>query len=67
MRTTHSERSVSASLKAGALGVGHHLRNAVMVAKVDEQHAAIVADAVAPAGEPHGLPDVALAQRAAGV
>ena len=38
-----------------------------MVAQVDEQHPAMVADAMAPAGKPHGLPDVAFAQRAAGV
>ena len=38
-----------------------------MVAQIDEQHAAMVADAVAPAGKPHGLADVALAQRAAGM
>ncbi len=38
-----------------------------MVAQVDEQHAAMVADAMAPARQPHGLADVALAQRAAGV
>ena len=54
-------------LEGRAVGVGHHLREAVMVAQVDEQHAAMVADAVAPAGQPHGLADVALAQRAAGV
>ena len=38
-----------------------------MVAQVDEQHAAMVADAVAPAGEPHVAADVAVAQRAAGM
>ena len=38
-----------------------------MVAQIDEQHAAVVADAVAPAGQPHVLADVALAQRAAGM
>ena len=38
-----------------------------MVAQVDEQHAAVVADAMAPAGQPHLLADVALAKRAAGV
>jgi hypothetical protein len=36
-----------------------------MVAQVDEQHAAMVADAMAPAGKAGGLPDVALAERAA--
>jgi hypothetical protein len=38
-----------------------------MVAQVDEQHAAMVADAMAPAGQAHGGADVALAERAAGV
>ena len=33
-----------------------------MVAQIDEQHAAMVADAVAPAGQPDGLADVGLAQ-----
>ncbi len=50
-----------------AVGVGHDLRDAVMVAQIDEQHPAMVADSMAPAGKPHGLPDVALAKRAAGV
>ena len=38
-----------------------------MVAQIDEQHAAVVADAMAPAGQPHVLADVAVAKRAAGV
>ena len=38
-----------------------------MVAQVDEQHAAVVADAVAPAGQPHMLADVGFAQGAAGM
>jgi hypothetical protein len=38
-----------------------------MVAQVDEQHAAVVADAVAPARQPHFGADVAVAERAAGV
>jgi hypothetical protein len=33
-----------------------------MVAQVDEEHAAMVADAVAPAGEAHALADFGLAQ-----
>ena len=47
--------------------VRNALRQAVMIAQVDEQHAAMVADAVAPAGQPGDLIDVALAERAAGV
>ena len=38
-----------------------------MVAQIDEQHAAMVADAMAPAGQPDLLADVALAERAAGM
>ena len=38
-----------------------------MVAQIDEQQSAMVADAVAPAGQPHLLADVACAQRAAGM
>ncbi len=36
-----------------------------MVAQVDEQHAAMVADTVAPAGQPHGLADIGFAELAA--
>jgi hypothetical protein len=38
-----------------------------MVAQIDEQHTAMVADAVAPAGQPDVLADVAFAQSPAGV
>jgi putative IMPACT (imprinted ancient) family translation regulator len=38
-----------------------------VVAQIDEQHAAVIAHAMHPAGEPHGLADVAVAQRAAGM
>jgi hypothetical protein len=38
-----------------------------MVAQVDEQHAAVVADAMAPAGQPYVLADVAFAERATGM
>ncbi len=54
-------------LEGRAVRVGHHLGQAIMVAQIDEQHAAMVANAVAPAGKPHVLADVALAKRAAGV
>ena len=49
------------------VAVGQNLSHAVMVAQVDEQHAAVVADAVAPAGKPGGFTDVLGAQGAAGV
>src|SRR6185369_1161237 len=54
-------------LEGGRIGVNHALRQAVMVAQVDEQHAAMVADAVAPARQPDGLANMALAERAAGM
>jgi hypothetical protein len=38
-----------------------------MIAQVDEQHAAMIADAVAPPREAHLLADIALAKRAAGM
>jgi hypothetical protein len=38
-----------------------------MVAQIDEQHAAMIADAMAPAGKPDLSADVALAERAAGM
>ena len=52
-------------LEGRAVGVGHNLGEAVMVAQVDEQQAAMVADAVAPAREADGFADVLFAERAA--
>ena len=54
-------------LKSRAVRVGDDLGQAVMVAQVDEQHAAMVANAVAPARQPGLDADVALAKRAAGM
>ena len=54
-------------LECLAVGVGHDLREPIVVPQIDEQHAAMVADAVAPAREPHGRADIALAKRAAGM
>ena len=45
--------------------IDHALGQAVMVAQVDEQHAAMVANAMDPAREADRLADVALAERAA--
>ena len=59
-RTTHSERKVSATLKAGLSGSATHLGQAIMIAQIDEQHAAMVADAMAPAGEADLAADVGL-------
>ena len=52
-------------LERRAIGIGHHLGQPVMVAQIDEQHAAMVADAMAPAGQPDLGADVAVAKRAA--
>jgi hypothetical protein len=38
-----------------------------MVAEIDEQHAAMVANAMAPAGQANGFADIAVAERAAGM
>jgi hypothetical protein len=38
-----------------------------MVAQIDEQHTAMIANAMDPAGQPNRLANVALAERAAGV
>ncbi len=54
-------------LEGRTIRIGHHLREAVMVAQIDEQNAAVVADAVAPARQPHIFADVAVAERAAGM
>ena len=50
-----------------AVRIGHDLREAVMVAQVDKQHAAVVADAMAPAGQADLFADVGFAQGAAGM
>ena len=36
-------------LEGRAVGIGHHLGEPIMVAQIDEQHPAVIADAVAPA------------------
>ena len=54
-------------LERRAIRIDHDLGHAVVIAQVDEQHAAVVADAVAPAGKPGGFTDVLGAQGAAGV
>ena len=45
----------------------HDLRDAVVVAEVDEEDAAVVAEAEHPAGEADGLAGVLLAELVAGV
>ncbi len=54
-------------LEGRRIRVGHHLGDAVVVAQVDEQQAAVVADAMTPAGEPDLLANVGFPQRAAGM
>ena len=54
-------------LEGRRVRIGYHLSDAVMVAQVDEQQATMIADTMAPAGEPDLFADVAFAQRAAGV
>ncbi len=54
-------------LERRRIRVGHALRQAVMIAQIDEQHAAMVANAMAPARQPNRLVNMALAERAAGV
>ena len=51
-RTTNSLRSRSASVNTGReFGVEHHLQQALAVAQVDENHPAVVAAAMDPAGD----------------
>jgi hypothetical protein len=54
-------------LERARIGIDHALRDAVMVAQVDEQEPAMVADAMAPSRQAHDLADVALTQLPAGV
>ena len=54
-------------LEGWRIRIGDDLGDAVMVAKIDKQQAAMVADAVDPAGEAHSLPDFRLSQLCAGV
>ncbi len=57
--TTNSTRSESRIFERLAAGGGDDLGQAVMVAQVDEQHPAMVALAVDPAGQADGRADVA--------
>ncbi len=54
-------------LEGRRIGVGDHLRQAVMVPEVDEQQPAVIADAVHPAREADGRPHILGAKRAAGM
>ncbi len=54
-------------LERRRIRIDHALGDPVMVAQIDEQHAAVVADAVAPARQPNVLADLVKAESAAGV
>jgi hypothetical protein len=54
-------------LECSGVRIGHQLRDAVMVAQVDEEEPAVIANAMAPAGQAHVLSDVGFPQVAAGV
>ena len=53
-------------LEGGRIGIGHDLGQAMVVAQVDEQDAAMVADAVHPARKARDTADIGAAQAAAG-
>ena len=52
-------------LEGRRMRVGHGLRQAVMVAEIDEQQPAVIAQSMHPARQSDGLADILLAQRAA--
>ena len=52
-------------LEGRRMRVGHGLGQAVMVAEIDEQQPAMIAQAMHPARQSHGLADILFAQRAA--
>ena len=65
--TTHSLRSVWAALWISRVpfGIEHYLRNAGPVAKIDEHHHAVVATALHPSLQDHGLADMRFVQLSA--
>jgi hypothetical protein len=63
----HSERTFLDLVKDRAVGIAEHLRHAVVVAQVDEEHAAMVADAVHPARQADGVAHVGFGQLGAGM
>ena len=54
-------------LEGLAVGIGHDLREAIVIAQIDEQQPAMVADAMAPARETDDAADIAVAKLAAGM
>ena len=53
--------------KSGAVGVAQHLRDPIMVAQVDEQNAAVIADPMDPARQADRLADMGFVQLDAGL
>ena len=53
--------------EGGQVRIDHALGDPVMVAQIDEQKTAMVADAVAPAGQAHGFADQGQPEGAAGM
>jgi hypothetical protein len=66
MVTTLSTRRIRGG-RARAVAVGHDLGDAVVIAQVDEQHAAMIALAMDPAREADILADMLAREGAAGV
>ncbi len=64
---THSARTDFSCLERLAVRIGDDLGNAVVVTEVDEQHAAVVAHAMHPAGQSRRPTDIALPECSAGV
>ena len=52
------ERFTLDLLERGVLNIGHALRDAVVIAQVDEHELAVVAPTVDPSGQANGLPDM---------
>ncbi|CUX13362.1 conserved hypothetical protein [Agrobacterium genomosp. 5 str. CFBP 6626] len=55
------------NLEGRAIRIGHNLRDAIMVAKVDEENAAMISHAVNPTGKANGFANVGLAESGTGV
>ncbi len=67
MRTTHSDRSFSAKANAFEVGIDNALGHAIMVAQIDEEHAPVITNSVAPAGQTGHFAGQRFTQVAAGM
>ena len=54
-------------LESLAVGIGYDLCEPIVIAQINEQDPAMIANAVAPSGQANGNADVAVSKRAAGV